>query len=144
MKLVVETDNKFIFSPSLDEVLSLPSHPANDARMQGILLVLEVLGDSRERKSLYHSWEKYKGIVGVKPNEEYEYCYPKQILRKLVEIITSACSNSGIISFQEQPEKEENLIFIMKTAWKEFNLNPITYPEWETKTVNFLKSLLDS
>ncbi len=124
------------------------SHPANEARMRGILLVLEKLeDDSALGIDLSQQWDEYRRMIqGVisndGPNERYALCYDDQLLEHLVDTVINCCEDNELVPYYNQPQKEQtNIASLMQMAWERFLDDPETYDQWETNMVDNLKSV---
>jgi hypothetical protein len=138
LRLVLESEAE-IYSPSLEEE---GTHPADEARMRAILLTLEELGELEQIEKISHEWEQFKSIMEDSPDLEYQYCYPDEILRKLSQQVIAVCQRIGLVAYDKQPLSNDNLPSLMQQAWQQFHSNSIGYADWETQTIENLKSLL--
>ncbi|GAB1545300.1 hypothetical protein NUACC21_79760 [Scytonema sp. NUACC21] len=138
LRLVLESETEIYYPSFGDE----GTHPADEARMRAILLTLKELGETEQVEKISQQWEQFKSIMVGLPDGEYGYCYPDEILRKLAQQVIAVCEQIGLVPYYKQPNSNDNLPSLMQQAWQQFHDNPTGYAEWETQTVEQLKSLL--
>lgn len=139
-------DRVGLYTPSMHHP---GTHPANEARMRGILLVLEMLGDDSEMgKELSQQWNEYRQKMlhirrKDRPDEGYDYCYNDQLLKQLAAIVIRSCKDKRLVPYYDQPPGDKNnIVSIMQMAWENFLKNPREYGRWETNMIAYLKSSL--
>ena len=139
-------DKVGLYLPSIDHP---GTHPANEARMRGILLVLARLADNSVLGSrLSQQWDEYTQTMWRvtrtdSPDEGYTYCYDDKVLEQLVDIVINSCKNKGLVPYYEQPAGDSNNIAsVMQMAWRSFLRDPANYGQWETNMIQYLKSSL--
>jgi hypothetical protein len=89
------------------------------------VIVLKIINEFGENSSFVQQDDKYAQI-------------PPLFLKRLQD------KHKNDMEWYVEDLRKLYRVLIEDSTWKEFNLNPKIYPEWETKTVNILKSLLDS
>ena len=136
---LVITSRTNIYQPGFGKA---ERHPADEARMRGILHVLRRLNDSTSEEAIRNKWGEFKGVVGDVPEAEYDYCYPDLLLTQLREHLIAAVGNHGLIPYSQQPQSGENLVTTMQEAWREFHADASRYPDWETQKIGELSALL--
>ncbi len=117
-------------------------HPADEARMRGILHMLRELNDPSSEKAISHKWDEFKSVVGDTPEAEYEYCYPDPLLLELVRHTIAVMTNRGLIPYSHQPQNDENLVATMQEAWKQFHADPSRYADWEAERIAEVNAVL--
>ena len=140
-------DRAGLYVPSMNHP---GTHPANEARMRGILLVLHRLGDhSALGNELTRHWDEYKQKMlrinkrRDRPDEGYNYCYNRQLLEELAQLVISACQAKKLIPYYDQPaDDRNNIASVMQMAWRSFLRDPANYGQWETNMIQYLKSSL--
>lgn len=137
-------DKVGLYSPGINHP---GTHPANEARMRGILLVLNRLNDhSALGRALSQQWNEYsqkmwRVMRKDRPDEGYTYCYNDQLLEQLAGIVISSCKDKGLVPYYDQPIGDRrNAASLMQMAWESLLNNPRGYVRWETNMVIFLKS----
>lgn len=138
LRLVLATRTELYHPGFGEEAL----HPADEARMRAILITLEEMGGADEAQDISMTWNQFKAMLVDKADEEYEYCYPDQLLKGLAQEVIAACKTMGLVPYYEQPNEEFNLPSLMQKAWKRFHQNPDGYDDWETKTTEALQKYL--
>lgn len=140
LRLVLSSQSE-LYHPSFGEA---ETHPADEARMRIILATLEEMGDDTSARAIREKWTDFTSIVIDKPDGEYHFCYPDDILQVLIHQVVEECREIDLIPFFDQPKEENNLPSLMREAWDHFHSDPKNYPEWEVNKVDALKSLLNS
>lgn len=141
LRLVLSSQSGELYHPSFGET---GTHPADESRMRLILLTLEEMGADTEARMINDQWKAFTSVVVDKPDGEYGFCYPEDILQKLSRQVLKVCRELDLIPFFDQPKDEHNLPSLMQAAWEQFHSDPRTYPEWEMKKTDALKSLLST
>jgi hypothetical protein len=120
-------------------------HPSDDSRMKMLIMGLRKLGFENEASNLLLKWNNLPFIANMEPETEYQYAYPTDLMEKVSNLFLEGLrrSNFSIVS----PEKLENLdqssiIKLLNEAWKVFWNNPLTFRDWEEKTIERLKNEL--
>lgn len=144
LRLVLESNNQ-IYYPGFGES---STHPADEARMRAILITIEELQGSNSIEVIEQQWKEFKLRIFAQKQEqeeeqEYDYCYPNNLLRELVKIIIDTCRKNKLIPYYQQPQTDNNLPWIMQQAWNQFQNNPEAYPDWETKKIEQIKSIIN-
>lgn len=138
LRLVLQCETE-IYQPSFGEE---GTHPADEARMRGILITLKELGETGQIEKISQQWEEFKSIMVSSPDGEYDFCYPDDILHTLSQQVIAVCKKIGLIPYHQQENSNENLPSLMQKAWQQFHDNPTDYVEWEAQAVEKLKLLL--
>jgi len=140
LRLVMQS-GEGIYSPGFGD--DQASHPSDEARMRGILFILEQMGELQERQSLSDQWDRYVNVTASTPDEEYANCYPDVLLRDLARRVVELCQGCDVVPFDRQPDALDNLPALLRQAWGRFRSDPDRYPEWESATVASVKLLVD-
>ncbi len=138
LRLVISSQSE-LYHPSFGEA---QTHPADEARMRIILATLEEMGDDTSAQVIKNKWKDFTSIVIDKPDGEYHFCYPYDILQRLARQVIKECREIDLIPYFDQPKEEHNLPSLMLEAWEQFHSDPANYPEWEVARTDALKSLL--
>lgn len=136
--LASETD---IYSPGFDEE-ERGTHPADEARMRGVLATLRAGRESNSSESLSSVWERVKKAIARSPEPEYEYCYPDLLLESLANLVVAICSDRGLVPYYQQPRTDTNLPQLMQQAWEQFHGDSESYPDWETERIEAVKTAI--
>jgi hypothetical protein len=138
LRLVLSSSSG-IYYPGFGETTT---HPADEARMRGVLLMLEELNDQRNADAIAAKWESFKTILPDLPDNEYVFCYPDELLREVAAQVIAVCQRLKLKAFHEQPSSEDNLPALMLLAWEVYHQDPNAYVEWEADRVCKLDLLL--
>ncbi len=122
--------------------LSFSSHPADDARMQVMLVALYKIGFSTEADAIKKLWTHMTTGFGYRPEPEYHRCYPADLLRDLVEASLNGVQGTGIKIVS--PTTDEPIYNILNQAWVQFWENPSAYASWERLAVINLRKMCNS
>jgi hypothetical protein len=138
LRLVISSQSE-LYHPSFGEA---ETHPADEARMRIILAALEEMGDDTAAQAIKDKWKDFTSIIIDKPDGEYHFCYPDDILERLARQVIKESREIDLIPFFDQPKEEHNLPSLMLEAWEQFHNDPANYPDWEVNKVDALRSLL--
>jgi len=132
-----------IFRPGPDDAEAV--HPADDARVWGIVKMLELLGLQIDACEIKRVWDDYAALAGHQPPPDYELCYPMSLLEKLAQSVIRGCATLQLKAYTEQVATvgEINIPILLNQAWKEFLEKPDIYPEWEEQALKKLRLALN-
>jgi hypothetical protein len=115
------------------QLVSVSSHPADDARMRAMLFGLEAAGFTAEAAEIGSKWEKLLHYHDIKPEPEYHRCYPDDVLRQVAAHALRGVR--GIGCRIASSSTSDQVHGILNQAWKELWNAPESYTEWEKLTV---------
>ncbi|MGN6195350.1 MAG: hypothetical protein ACTHOB_10450 [Ginsengibacter sp.] len=117
------------------------SHPADEARMRIIILMLEKLGLADDKNRVEAAWKVFlKDTEVFKPND-YSLLYPQKILQHIVDELFDFYQNADLASHPELLSKGGTSIScLLNDAWNNAQANPTDYFTYETKAVINLKT----
>lgn len=117
------------------------SHPADEARMRIIILMLEKLGLTDAKLKVEAAWKIFlKDTEVYKPND-YSLLYPQKLLQHIVDEFFVFYQNADLASYSELNAQGKNSISqLLNDAWHNAQANPGDYFNYETTAVNNLKS----
>lgn len=117
------------------------SHPADEARMRIIILMLEKLGLTDDKNRVEAAWEVFlKDTKVFKPND-YPLLYPQKLLQQIVDEFFDFYQNADLVSYSELVAKGANSISqLLNDAWSSAQNNPSDYFDYETNSVAGLKA----
>lgn len=119
------------------------SHPADEARMQCILLLLEKMGLTRELESLKRAWAQFLKDTHAHKPSSYGVVYPPKLLAEMVSEFYEFYQNADLASFAELQGKSESTIAdLLNKAWEEARNNPENYQAFERNEIAILKQVL--
>lgn len=118
---------------------SSSSHPADDARMQVMLLGLEKVGFAQETTDLKKRWQQYLKVSEAKRDSNYKRCFPEHLLKRIVDLAYEGTVDTRcrIVT----PNVNDPIHMAFNEAWQQFWLHPHTYIQWEKRKINELKAL---
>jgi hypothetical protein len=115
------------------------SHPADNARMSAILMMLRAEPTFKdEADCIEGAWKQFVETMSYAASPEYFACYPADEIRKLV-----AAAKTGVTAIGIQiakPGHSGGLRALLNEAWMEFWQAPHSYQAWETGQVAELRA----
>ena len=116
------------------------SHPADEARMRIIILMLEKLGLAEEKKAVLEAWDLFlKDTLVFVPND-YSLLFPQHILELIVEEFYAFYQNADLASYPELIKKgNASIAHLLNEAWHNAQTNPLGYYSYETDATNELR-----
>ena len=130
-------------------ILEEQSHPADEARMRTLLCGLENLGFGEDSKRIEAKWSEVAVYFG-KPQIEYQYAYPQQILKEVSEIVLKGIKDSGfalanpkVLNGTDHPP--ESVRLLLNDAWNKFwATGPGQFRDWEKGKLEETRKALES
>jgi hypothetical protein len=126
-----------VYYPTLGEAAE---HPADGARLDGVVATLNELGDVGGAHTVSSWWRDYVAISGESEPGEYSMCYPKALVDDLAKTVVAGCSALGIRSYLSVGDG--TLVQTFLSAWERFRADPDNYPEYERGQVRVLQKEL--
>lgn len=123
----------------------IQSHPSDDSRLMFLLYTLKRIGFTSEESIISINWDEMPLALDIKPENEYKYAYPKDLMIIIAEIFLNGLNKSNIskITFKKLERMDDDkVVRILNDAWQSFLNDPEKYCEWEEKTIEKLKSRL--
>lgn len=83
--------------------------------------------------------------LDFKPEDEYRYAYPNDLMNKIADIFLDGLDKSNISRISTKKLEimnDDKVVRILNDAWKSFLNNPEKYNKWEVNTIEKLKSSL--
>ena len=114
-------------------VLSLSSHPADDARMRVMLRALSVSGYSTEATTIKRRWRELLMQASAKPEPEYHRCFPEDLLTRVAEYARVGVEAIGCRL--AKPTISDPIHSALNAAWDEFWRDPEGFVDWEKQSV---------
>jgi hypothetical protein len=117
------------------------SHPADEARMRIIILMLEKLGLSDDKNLVEEAWRVFlKDTEVFRPND-YPLLYPQKLLEQIVNEFFNFYQNADLASYSELVAKGTNSISqLLNDAWHNAQFNSRNYFDYELNAIKALKS----
>ena len=131
-----------VFRPGPDDVGA--THPSDDARLQGIVKILNLSGLEADVRQIERRWDDYVTLTGHNVPQDYALCYPPVLSERLTQLVYHGCTGLGLRVFTEQASTsgDINIPMLVNDAWKEFLTRPDKYPQWEESRLAELKRSL--
>lgn len=125
------------YYPSLGETAE---HPADEARLRGIVATLEHMGASPTAVQVQELWNRYVSISGETMPRDYVLCYPQRLIESLAKRVVEGCQSLGLRSFNQlaDPPGTADIPSLLIEAWEQFLANPQSYPGWESAQLEAL------
>ena len=114
------------------------THPADDARMHVVLMMLTRTGFEAEAKRVEKAWRDFVEVMGYAPAPEYQQCYPETLLSEIVA--TAQEGIEGTCVRTAKPSALKPTVDILNAAWQEFWRAPEAYQAWETAQLATLRA----
>jgi hypothetical protein len=122
------------YSPGLGE---WAEHPADCARLEAIVAVIEIMGDVLGASRVRQLWADYMGINGEAEPADYKLCYPASLLQELAREIVGGCQALGVRTYRDAASGD--VIAHVLRAWDEFLRDASGYPRYEEEVIARLK-----
>lgn len=116
------------YAPTLGEA---SDHPADEARLRGIVAVLQRVGDDAAQARVRDVWERYRTMSGETQPSDYEVCYPQELINSLAERVVDGCRSLGLRGVNDTPATPDALLALINEAWERFQADPEHYGDWE-------------
>jgi len=117
------------------------SHPADEARMRIIILMLEKLGLLDDKNKVETVWKVFlKDTEVFKPND-YPLLFPQKLLQQIVDEFFVFYQNADLASYSELVSKRPNSISqLLNDAWNNAQFYSENYYNYEFNAIKSLKS----
>ena len=129
------------YFPSLGEDAE---HPANEARLSGILAVLEEMGHRHDAAHIEALWNQYMALTGELRPSDFGKCYPPHLLTALARNVIEGCSHLNIRAFNAITDTNGDVIALIQEAWTRFQNDPLQFADWEQQQLQQLWSDLNT
>lgn len=116
------------------------SHPANEARMRIIIVMLEKLGLEEEKNKVEATWKVFlKDTEMFKPGH-YDFLYPQKLLQIIVDEFFDFYDNAYLAPCTELVGLEDPaLAERLNVAWNAAQESPLSYYSHESAEIDKLK-----
>lgn len=116
------------------------SHPSDEARMRIILMMLEKLGLEKEKETIDGVWSSFLEDSQMYRPDHYEFLYPDEILKQMVEEFFDFYQNADLASYPELYNSQESPIAqILNEAWTMAKSDPTQFFSYESNRIKALK-----
>jgi hypothetical protein len=115
------------------------SHPADEARMRIILLMLEKLKLQKEKKEVEAAWITFLKTTEIYKPGIYDLFYPQKLLQQIVDEFFDFYQNADLASYPEL--NNDSIAFLLNEAWRIAQANPQSFSAYETNAMSNLKTM---
>lgn len=115
------------------------SHPPDQARMEAMLMALNLLKFEKQASDIKEKWNSLAKSIGAEQTPMYRRACPSQLIQQAV-----VYSLDGVkaIGCHVVTESTTGMVHdLLNTAWQQFWAAPNRYPAWERQTIDTLKQL---
>lgn len=115
-------------------------HPADEARLRGVVAVLEYMKEAAAGARVQALWDRYTAVSGESQPADYEVCYPHGLIESLAQRTVEGCRSLGLRSFNQlaDPPGTGDIPSLLGEAWEQFLANPQAYADWERARLDTL------
>lgn len=133
--------NKNVYYPALGE---RASHPADEARLRGILAVLVEVEPGHPDGELLDMWEQFIQCSGQSQPTEYAICYPPDLVSALARTVVQGCTALGLRNFTSADHRSGTIIGLLMEDWSRFRADAEACIQWEAEQIAQLSQELES
>jgi hypothetical protein len=115
------------------------SHPPDQARMEAMLMALDILDFKKQASDIKEKWNSLVKSIGAEQTPMYRRACPSQLIQQAVTYTLDGVKKIGcrVVS-----ENTTGMIHdLLNTAWQQFWVAPNQFPAWERQTINTLKQM---
>jgi hypothetical protein len=130
------------YHPALGEAAE---HPADEARLRGVLAVLALMGAQEAGARIDALWHGYLAASGETKPADYEVCYPQVLIESLARYAVAGCRALGLRAFNQivDPSRPDDIPALLGEAWERFLTDSQAYASWERQRLQGLWQELD-
>lgn len=118
------------------------THPADDARMRAMLIMLTKIGFKEEMKLIEKAWQDFVKIMDHDSTVEYQQCYPEPMVTRIVSEAKEGIEGTGVVT--AKPDALKPIVGLLNSAWQEFWRAPEDYQAWETAQFDDLRTSVNA
>ncbi len=116
------------YHPSLGEIAE---HPADDARLRGVVAALQEMGLSDAADQVRDLWTRYISWSGEVKPQDYDLAYPQDLINVLAVNTIAGCRALGIQPYQQTSATPQSVVGFMADSWQMFIADPESFAQWE-------------
>ena len=118
-------------------LISVTTHPADDARMRAILDGLCLIGFDSEAALVEQHWQALLDNLGADAEPEYQRCFPREIVRMVAQNSLRGVRAMGCrIATSATADPVHG---VLNQAWREFWQSPAQYSSRERQLIETLR-----
>jgi len=112
--------------------------------MRTIMAALTDMGLTAEAAEVREVWGNYLALRGATKPQDYDVCYPDELLQALAADVRAGYEALGLRLFVQQgsASSEINIPRLLETAWDKVRSEPAAYANWEAERLHELRSML--
>jgi len=116
------------------------SHPADEARMRLIIMMLDKLGLHKEKADIEAAWKVFLKETKPQVPNHYALLYPDHLLQQIIDEFFNFYQNADLASHPELvAEGQASVSVVLNEAWCEAQTNSVNYYKYETDAINTLR-----
>ncbi|CAI82366.1 hypothetical protein [Dehalococcoides mccartyi] len=115
------------------------SHPPDQARMEAMLMALDLLDFKKQSADIKEKWNDLIKSIGAEQTPLYRRACPSRLTQQAVIYTLEGVKKIGCRVVSESTSGTVH--DLLNNAWKQFWISPIQYPAWERETINTLKQI---
>jgi len=102
------------------------------------------MGLTAEAAEVREVWRNYLALRGATKPQDYDVCYPDELLQALAVNVRAAYEALGLRLFVQHGtgSSEINIPRLLATAWGKVRSAPASYADWEAERLLELHSML--
>jgi hypothetical protein len=128
---------------SVELFLGADIHPADDARHAGIQAMLLQTGNQAAAGRIDTRWQELVTLSGQSTPPEYELTYPKELMHRIAEAISTAAKGMGMTAWSGSPTSPDfHMGALLNDAWDSFLADPATFAAHEKQQVEAIRARL--
>jgi len=116
------------------------SHPADEARMRIIILMLDKLGLTKDKNEVEVTWNRFLKDTEMYKPIEYDLLFPQHLLEQVVNEFFDFYQNADLASYPELLKGGANSVaYLLNNAWGIGRSQPQDFYDYEMKTLEGLR-----
>ncbi|MBL7840570.1 MAG: hypothetical protein JNJ75_10550 [Cyclobacteriaceae bacterium] len=117
------------------------SHPADEARMRIIIMMLEKLGLTEDKQRVETAWKVFLKDTELFKPSDYALLYPQKLLQHIVDEFFAFYQNADLASHPELVKAGDvSISVVLNDAWVTAQHDPTKYYAYETEALNKLRT----
>lgn len=123
---------------------TVKDHPADQARLEGIVSMVRILGLKKDAEDIAHRWSSLlRDGLYKQPPQGFQSFYPQPLLEALAQNLYDGCKNLGLRPFIDQEGRgNPGIVTTIDQAWRMFNSDPTRFKSFEQDAIGHLHSIL--
>jgi len=134
LRLFINHSNTPFFPSPGDPLME---HPADQAQLDGILMMLSLLNLEQERRDIEKRWSEILSVSGYSQSPQgFDLYYPPEILTGITQTVFDSCQAHKLVAFTDRQPDASHWITLIDQAWRRFNSTPGEYSQWEAEALS--------